>query len=54
MELIPVEGWANMTIKEYLNVLCNFFRYVSLVVYGYRNFSADFLDDVLSKQSIQS
>jgi len=43
-----------MTIKDYLNILCNFFRYASLVVYGYRNFSTGFLDNVLPKQSVLS
>lgn len=42
MALISIEGWANMTIKEYLNVLCNVFRYASSVVSGYRNFLRDF------------
>lgn len=52
MVLITTGGWANKTINEYLNVWCNFFRYASLVVHGYRNFSTDFLDNRLPKQSI--
>lgn len=39
-------------INECLNVLCNFFRYASSFVCGYRNFSTDFLDNTLLKQFI--